>query len=36
MGGRGGLAGWRWILIIEGIVTAIVGILAAIILPSTS
>jgi hypothetical protein len=35
MGGRGGLAGWRWILIIEGIVTAIVGILAAIILPST-
>lgn len=29
------LAGWRWILIIEGIATVLVGILAIVVLPST-
>jgi uncharacterized membrane protein YagU involved in acid resistance len=35
MKGRGGLEGWRWIIIIEGILTALVGILAYFVLPET-
>lgn len=35
MGGRGGLEGWRWIIIIEGILTALVGALAYFVLPET-
>lgn len=35
MGGRGGLEGWRWIIIIEGILTALVGVLAYFVLPET-
>ncbi|RDB22580.1 hypothetical protein Hypma_010216 [Hypsizygus marmoreus] len=34
MDGVGGLAGWRWIYILEGIATVISGILAAMILPT--
>jgi MFS family permease len=35
MGGRGGLEGWRWIIIIEGILTALVGVVAYFVLPET-
>jgi hypothetical protein len=35
MGGRGGLEGWRWIIIIEGILTALVGVIAYFVLPET-
>jgi MFS family permease len=35
MGGRGGLEGWRWIIIIEGILTALVGVMAYFVLPDT-
>jgi MFS family permease len=35
IGPRGGQAGWRWILIIEGIMTVLVGIVAIFVLPST-
>jgi hypothetical protein len=35
MDGLGGLEGWRWILIMEGIITVLVGFLAMIVLPST-
>jgi MFS family permease len=35
IGNRGGQAGWRWIMIIEGILTVLVGLLAIVILPST-
>ena len=34
MDGVGGLEGWRWIFIIEGIATIISGFVAAAILPS--
>ncbi|ORY28993.1 major facilitator superfamily domain-containing protein [Naematelia encephala] len=35
IGPRGGLEGWRWILIIEGIMTVLVGLIAILVLPST-
>ncbi len=35
MGGLGGIAGWRWILIIEGIATIIIGAVAIVVLPAT-
>src|SRR4051794_39325795 len=35
MDGLGGLAGWRWILIMEWIITVLVGLLAMVVLPST-
>ncbi|KAL0949960.1 hypothetical protein HGRIS_009980 [Hohenbuehelia grisea] len=34
MDGVGGLSGWRWIFILEGIVTILFGIIAAIVLPA--
>jgi len=34
MEGVGGLAGWRWIFILEGIATILIGIIAAIVLPA--
>lgn len=34
MDGIGGLAGWRWIFILEGIVTALLSIVAALWLPA--
>lgn len=30
----GGLAGWRWIFILEGLATILIGIAAALILPT--
>ena len=35
IGHRGGEAGWRWIIIIEGLMTAVIGLLAIVVLPST-
>ncbi|KAF9267164.1 MFS transporter [Marasmius fiardii PR-910] len=35
MDGVGNLAGWRWIFILEGIVTVIIGVAAAITLPGS-
>lgn len=35
MGGVGGYEGWRWIFIIEGIATVLVGALGFWILPDT-
>lgn len=35
MDGVGNLAGWRWIFILEGIATCLLGVLAAIILPAS-
>ncbi|KAF9268133.1 MFS transporter [Marasmius fiardii PR-910] len=35
MDGVGNLAGWRWIFIMEGIVTVLLGVAAAIILPGS-
>ncbi|PAV20477.1 MFS general substrate transporter [Pyrrhoderma noxium] len=32
--GIGGLAGWRWIFILEGIVTVLFGLIATLVLPS--
>ncbi|KAF7776169.1 hypothetical protein Agabi119p4_4562 [Agaricus bisporus var. burnettii] len=34
MEGVGGLAGWRWIFILEGIATILIGLLAALVLPA--
>lgn len=34
MDGVGGLAGWRWIFILEGTATVLLGLLAAFILPA--
>ncbi|KAF9451708.1 MFS general substrate transporter [Macrolepiota fuliginosa MF-IS2] len=34
MDGVGGLSGWRWIFILEGIATVLIGIIAACILPA--
>lgn len=34
MDGVGGLAGWRWIFILEGIATVLIGILAAAMMPA--
>jgi len=34
MDGVGGLEGWRWIFILEGIVTVLFSIMAAFILPA--
>ena len=34
MDGIGGLAGWRWIFILEGIVTVLFGLIATLVLPS--
>jgi len=34
MNGVGGLSGWRWIFILEGIATVFIGIIAACILPA--
>ena len=34
MDGVGGVAGWRWIFILEGIVTFLLGCLAAVFLPA--
>ncbi|TDL29207.1 MFS general substrate transporter [Rickenella mellea] len=34
MNGKGGLAGWRWIFILEGIVTVVFGVIASFILPA--
>ena len=33
--GKGNLAGWRWIFILEGIASALAGVLAMIILPES-
>ncbi|ETW84041.1 major facilitator superfamily [Heterobasidion irregulare TC 32-1] len=35
MDGVGNLAGWRWIFILEGIATCLLGVLAAMILPAS-
>jgi hypothetical protein len=35
MDGLGGLEGWRWILIIEGILTTVIGLIAMLVLPAT-
>jgi len=35
MNGLGGEAGWRWIFIIEGLATFVIGLLAIVVLPST-
>ncbi|KAJ5594584.1 uncharacterized protein N7459_000792 [Penicillium hispanicum] len=35
IGPRGGLEGWRWIFIIEGLLTFICGVLSYIVLPNT-
>ena len=34
MDGVGGLAGWRWIFILEGIATMLIGAIAATFLPA--
>ena len=34
MEGVGGLAGWKWIFILEGIVTVMLALLAAVMLPA--
>ncbi|KUL84240.1 hypothetical protein ZTR_06954 [Talaromyces verruculosus] len=34
IGPRGGLEGWRWIFIIEGLLTVVCGVIAAIFLPN--
>jgi hypothetical protein len=34
MDGVGGLAGWRWIFILEGIATVLIGLLATFVLPA--
>jgi MFS family permease len=34
MEGVGGLAGWRWIFILEGIATILSSIIAALVLPA--
>lgn len=34
MDGIGGLAGWRWIFILEGIATVLAALVAAIFLPA--
>ena len=34
MDGIGGLAGWRWIFILEGIATVLIGLIATLILPT--
>lgn len=34
MDGVGGLAGWRWIFILEGIVTVLFGVIAALVMPA--
>lgn len=33
--GQGNLAGWRWIFILEGIASSLVGVLAMIFLPES-
>ncbi|PVH99958.1 MFS general substrate transporter [Periconia macrospinosa] len=35
IGHRGGLAGWRWIFIIEGLITVLVGVLSFFALPNS-
>ncbi|EIM85641.1 MFS transporter [Stereum hirsutum FP-91666 SS1] len=35
MDGIGGLAGWRWIFILEGIVTVLFGVMAAFVMPAS-
>ncbi|KZV72119.1 MFS general substrate transporter [Peniophora sp. CONT] len=35
MDGIGGLSGWRWIFILEGIATCLIAVIAAVVLPST-
>lgn len=35
IGHRGGLAGWRWILIIEGLITVVIGLLSYFGLPNS-
>lgn len=35
IGPRGGLEGWRWILIIEGLLTFVAGCVAALVLPNS-
>lgn len=35
LGGAGGLEGWRWVLIIEGLMTIFVGLCAGIFLPTS-
>ncbi|KAM7207921.1 Major facilitator superfamily domain containing protein [Naviculisporaceae sp. PSN 640] len=35
IGPRGGLEGWRWILIIEGLITVVAGLVAYLLLPSS-
>lgn len=34
MDGVGGLAGWRWIFILEGIATVMVALIAAVFMPA--
>ena len=34
MEGVGGLAGWRWIFILEGLLTVLCGLFAAVMLPN--
>lgn len=33
--GHAGLAGWRWIFILEGIASVLIGVLAAVMLPQS-
>jgi MFS family permease len=35
MDGAAGIAGWRWIYIIEGIITVVYGLLCFILIPSS-
>lgn len=35
LGGKGGLEGWRWILVLEGLMTVVVGIVSGIFLPDS-
>ncbi|KAM7221971.1 Major facilitator superfamily domain containing protein [Rhypophila decipiens] len=35
IGPRGGLEGWRWILVIEGLITVLAGIIAYLLLPTS-
>lgn len=34
MGGRGGLAGWRWIFILEGIATVVIAFVSWLVMPA--
>src|SRR5690606_37661357 len=35
IGHKGGLEGWRWILIVEGLITVVIGALSVLALPNS-